>query len=111
MHWRQRQREREQQWRQAELTELRERLLFNLPLVLGPVLEAIVHRQLLLAMQPLSEALKRQDSLLLEQLSLTESHLEILLEDVLNSLQPTAEQQLLPDGPQRPRQLHHSSGS
>lgn len=92
------------QRRQQELDELKERLLFSLLMVLPTQeqVEEIVHRQLMLAMTPLAQALNRQDDLLMEQVTrmrvnqrLMENNLEDLLKEVLNSLQPKAEEVLL----------------
>lgn len=66
-------------------------------------IQALVNQQLMLAMRPLAEALQRQDNLEMERLhSMTleeRVHHRLmvdLLTEVLTSLQPTAEQQLIP---------------
>lgn len=97
--------------RQQELDEQRERLLFALLTALPTQaqVEEIVHRQLMLAMQPLAQALERQDTLL--ELELNKLKQELvqqqmnnldLLTEVLNSLQPPVEQQLLTYRPRLP---------
>ena len=91
------------------MQEQRERLLFALSTALPPALqirvEQAVHQQLLLAMQPLAQALERQDLLLqvemrkqTQHLLVMEENLRSLLEEVLQGQQPTAEQQLLVNG-------------
>lgn len=104
MRWRRRARLR----RQAELDELKERLLFSLLLTLPSSLQvaAVVHQQLMEALAPMAQALQRQDELLLqetenlqEQLWQGMANLQDLLKEVLNSLQPPVERQLLPSTP------------
>ena len=80
------------------LQEQRERLLFAVMTALPPALtfrvEQMVQQELMRAMEPLALALKRQDDLLMDRTR----ELEGLLLEVLQSLQPPVEQQLLPDG-------------
>jgi hypothetical protein len=82
----------------------RQRTLMLLQLIpaLVAAIEPVVHRQLMQMAEPLAEALQRQDNLEMERLhSLNlrqELRAEQMLElqmDLLSSLQPTAEQQLL----------------
>ena len=91
MRWRQRARAR--QLEEMELLLLVQRLQ----------LEATLRALLLEALTPLAQALQRQDSLLLEQSRLTREALQQfrletadLLTEVLSSLQPSAQAQLLP---------------
>lgn len=82
----------------------RQRTLMLLQLIpaLVAAMEPVVHRQLMQAMRPLAEAMQRQDNLEMERLHSLNLKLELKAEqmlelqtEVLSSLQPTAEQQLL----------------
>lgn len=64
--------------------------------------EALLRAALLEALTPLSTALRRQDQLLMQETAFIRQHLlefrdhqESLLLDILNSLQPSARQQLM----------------
>lgn len=112
MHWRRRKAIRQRQEEEARDLRQEARLRQLLWETLLPQLRAEQRAQLLEALHPVAEAMKRLDQRILasqvQAVELDQGQRELLLE-VLNSLQPTASQQLLPRlGSTPPPSFQHS---